>query len=173
MTSPTAGAAPPGAAVDAGPPVGIDAGAFYDLVSGRDDVNAASVLAIDAAANNTSLVIEISWRGWKLLFCGDAEKRSWQTMLANKQLEPVHFVKIAHHGSKTGTVADILDTVMPGESPDGKPRQAIVSTRHHMDWPSVPDDDTLKLYSDRCTLLDTSTVDPGQAVEAKFSGGDG
>jgi hypothetical protein len=38
-----------------------------------------------------------------------------------------------------------------------------------MDWPSVPDDDTLELYSGRCTLLDTSTVPPGQAVEATFS----
>jgi beta-lactamase superfamily II metal-dependent hydrolase len=157
---------------DGGPPVGIDAGAFYDLVNARDNVNAASVLAIDAAANNTSVVIEITWRGWKLLFCGDAEKRSWQTMLAKQQLKPVHFVKIAHHGSSTGTVADIFDTVMPHESPDGKPRQAIVSTRHHMDWPSVPDDDTLALYSGRCTLLDTSTVEPGQAVEARFSGDD-
>jgi beta-lactamase superfamily II metal-dependent hydrolase len=166
---PAAEAARPAASGDAGPPVGIDAGAFYDLVNARDNVNAASVLAIDAAANNTSVVIEITWRGWKLLFCGDAEKRSWQTMLANNQLEPVHFVKIAHHGSSTGTVADILDTVLPQEPPDDKSRQAIVSTRHHMDWPSVPDDDTLELYSGRCTLLDTSTVPPGQAVEATFS----
>ena len=59
---------------------------------------------------------------------------------------------------------------MPHKSADGKPRQAIVSTRHHMDWPSVPDDDTLALYGDRCTLLDTSTVEPGQAVEARFAG---
>ena len=162
-------AAPSTGAPDAGPPVGIDAGAFYDLVGSRDDANQQSILAIDAAANNTSVVIEITWRGWKLLFCGDAEKRSWQTMLANNQLEPVHFVKIAHHGSSTGTVADILDTVLPQEPPDDKSRQAIVSTRHHMDWPSVPDDDTLELYSGRCTLLDTSTVPPGQAVEATFS----
>jgi beta-lactamase superfamily II metal-dependent hydrolase len=154
---------------DTPPPVGVDAGAFYDLVRSRDDVNSDSVLQIDAAANNTSVVVEITWRGWKLLFCGDAEERSWQTMLDNKQLEPVHFIKIAHHGSVNGTVPDILDTVFPEPNPDGKPRQAVVST-HDKDWNSVPDDSTLDLYRARCTLLDTRSVAEGEAIEATFQG---
>ena len=37
---------------------------------GRD-----TILAIDKAANNTLIVLEVRWRGWRLLFGGDAEER--------------------------------------------------------------------------------------------------
>ena len=35
---------------------------------------------IDSAANNTSVVFAFEWRGWRLLFPGDAEHGSWKTM---------------------------------------------------------------------------------------------
>jgi beta-lactamase superfamily II metal-dependent hydrolase len=152
------------------PPVGVQAGAFYDLVQSRNHVNRQAIMEIDKAANNTSIVLEISWRGWKLLFAGDAEERSWHMMSDRDVLEPVHFVKISHHGSINGTVADILDTVFPDGAGDGKPRRALVST-HDDDWDSVPNPDTLTLYSDRgCQLFDTRDVDPGEFVEIVFEG---
>jgi beta-lactamase superfamily II metal-dependent hydrolase len=167
-----ASAAPPSASATAAPapPVGVDAGAFYDLVASRNDLNRLSILEIDAAANNTSIVFEITWRGWKLLFPGDAEERSWHTMLDKRLLEPVHFVKVAHHGSINGTVATVLDTVLPAVSTDGRPRRALVST-HSDDWQSVPDEHTLDLYRHRqdCTLVDTRDVKDGAAVEIRFS----
>ena len=152
------------------PPVGVQAGAFYDLVQSRNHVNRQAIMEIDAAANNTSIVLEISWRGWKLLFPGDAEERSWETMRDQELLKPVHFVKISHHGSVNGTVAEILDVVFPEDDPDGKPRRALVSTHDH-DWDSVPDPDTLKLYPKRgCEVLDTRDVAEGEAVEIVFEG---
>ena len=153
------------------PPVGVDAGAFYDLLASRSDLNRRSILEIDAAANNTSIVFEITWRGWKLLFPGDAEERSWNMMLQRGLLKPVHFVKVAHHGSINGTVAEVLDTVLPALSKDGRPRSAVVSTHLH-DWPSVPDENTLDLYRHRqgCTLFDTRDAKDGAAVEIRFPG---
>ncbi len=152
------------------PPVGVQAGAFYDLVQSRNHTNRQAIMEIDAAANNTSIVLEISWRGWKLIFAGDAEEKSWETMRDQDLLEPAHFVKVSHHGSVNGTVAEILDVVFPDDDPDGKPRRAVVST-HDDDWKSVPDPDTLELYTNRnCELFDTRTVEPGEAVEIRFEG---
>ena len=153
------------------PPVGVDAGAFYDLVFARRHLTRQAILEIDAAANNTSIVFEITWRGWKLLFAGDAEERSWDMMLDKGVLEPVHFIKIAHHGSVNGTAADALDTTFPESSPDAKARHAVVST-HDDDWDSVPDGDTLDLYRSRddCELHDTRDVDEGDAVTITFAG---
>ena len=52
-------------------------------------------------------------------------------------LEPVHFVRFFRHGSINGTLREFLDVVLPGDPPDERPRQAIVST-HKGDWDSVP-----------------------------------
>ena len=149
----------------------MDAGAFYDLVFARRRQTRDSILEIDAAANNTSIVFEITWRGWKLLFPGDAEEKSWEMMLDKDVLEPVHFIKIAHHGSVNGTVADVLETVFPQAGSDGNPRHAVVST-HDKDWASVPDGDTLGLYRKRddCELHDTRDVAEGTPVTITFAG---
>ena len=83
------------------PPEGVDAGAFYNLLDVRHGTSTA-LLSIDQASNNTSIVMHIEWNGWKLLFTGDAEKRSWRTMDRLKLVKPVHFLKVSHHGSHTG-----------------------------------------------------------------------
>lgn len=150
------------------PPVGVDAGAYFDLVASRSQLNRRSILEIDAAANNTSIVLEIEWRGWRLLFGGDAEERSWQTMEEQGLLRPVHFVKIAHHGSVNGTDPHVLDTVLPQQPHDSRGRFALVST-HDGDWDSVPDSDTIDLYQGRgCTIFDTRHVSRGEAVVVSF-----
>jgi beta-lactamase superfamily II metal-dependent hydrolase len=88
------------------PPRGVDAGAFYNLLDVRHTNSASSLLSIDQAANNTSVVMLLEWNGWKLLFSGDAEKRSWKTMDAKGLVQPVHFLKVSHHGSHTpGTLS--------------------------------------------------------------------
>jgi len=151
------------------PPVGVDAGSFFDLVNSRHQLNRETILEIDAAANNTSLVLEIEWRGWTLLFPGDAEGRSWLTMKENELLRPVHFIKVSHHGSMNGTEPSVIEDLMPLVAPDQRERRAVVST-HEDDWDSVPDPPTLDLYRRRCTLLDTRTVSRGEAVEIVFAG---
>ena len=97
------------------PPSGVDAGAF--LRPGRDARRAGVVdnlLAIDKAANNTSVVFGLEWRGWRLLFPGDAELASWKTMKAKGVLEPVHFLKVATTAATTARPdGDVLDAFLP------------------------------------------------------------
>ena len=154
------------------PPPGVDPGAFFDLLTSRQRETRTRIMEIDAANNNTSVVLEIEWRGWRLLFPGDAELKSWQRMYDEKLLRPVHFVKVSHHGSHNGTHDELFDQLMPPESPDGRPRHAVVSTQDG-DWDSVPEVETLATYSSRCTLHDTRTVARGTPVEIVFPGGRG
>jgi beta-lactamase superfamily II metal-dependent hydrolase len=151
------------------PPPGVDPGAYFDLLAARRRGTRTRIMEIDAANNNTSVVLELEWRGWRLLFPGDAELASWRLMREQQALRPVHFVKVAHHGSHNGTFEEHFDDLMPAESPDGRPRHAVVST-HDGDWDSVPDLDTLATYAARCTVHDTRTVERGAAVEIVFPG---
>ena len=151
------------------PPTGVDPGAFFDLVASRQRHRRQLVLEIDKAANNTSIVLEIEWRGWRLIFGGDAEERSWEMMLDTGVLRPADLVKISHHGSENGTVEAALDAVLPKVAPDDRPRHAILST-HDGDWPSVPDPGTVDLYASRGVVHDTRTVARGGAVEVRLPG---
>ena len=111
------------------PPPGVDVGAFLRLMEARRSGVADNLLAIDKAANNTSIVFAIEWRGWRLLFSGDAEIRSWKTMAKEKMLKPVHFLKVAHHGSHNGTPTDdIFEAILPETPSDDKARYAAIST---------------------------------------------
>jgi beta-lactamase superfamily II metal-dependent hydrolase len=80
------------------------------------ELDMADLLAIDKAANNTSLVLRISANGKTLLFPGDAESESWALMKQKQLLEPVDLLKLAHHGSVNGMpfegANDVLDTVV-------------------------------------------------------------
>ena len=138
------------------PPAGVDAGAFYDLVDARRTGLHDNLLAIDKAANNTSIVFSLEWRGWKLLFPGDAEQESWRMMDEQGVLEPVHLLKIAHHGSWNGTPqGEILDKILPPTRPDDRKRYAVVSTCLDT-YPGVPDDTTENTLRARIDELHTT-----------------
>lgn len=150
------------------PPRGVDAGAFYNLLDARHGATS-SLLAIDQAANNTSVVLLLEWKGWRLLFTGDAEKRSWRTMDARTQLKPVDFLKISHHGSHTGLPpTPILDKVLPRPAA-GEPikRRAVVST-YPGTYPGVPDDATINAVAERAVVLSTRDEPPKPFVEIRF-----
>lgn len=101
-----------------------------------------NLLAIDQAANNTSVVFTLTWRGWRLLFPGDAEVRAWRTMNKHGLLKPVHFLKIGHHGSHNGTPSpELLDKVLPNPAPDNRQRHAVVCTCAGS-YNNVPDEKT-------------------------------
>ncbi len=137
------------------PPSGVDAGAFYALVEMRRQGHTDNLLAIDRAANNTSVVFLLEWRGWKLLFTGDAEQASWRIMDRYGKLEPVHFLKVAHHGSWNGTPPlELLEKVLPKVKPDARKRYAAVSTCEDT-YSGVPDQDTLDQIMSRCELKST------------------
>lgn len=143
------------------PPPGVNGGSFYDLVMSRRQGYADNLLTIDSANNNTSVVFCLNWRGWRLLFTGDAEQRSWKTIwkkIKNKETPfendflPIHFLKISHHGSHTGMpVPELLDKMLPKNPPDERRRYAAVSTCLDC-YNNVPDDGSLEEIGKRCEV---------------------
>jgi hypothetical protein len=105
--------------------------------------------------NNTSVVLLIEWRGKRLLFVGDAEwdtkfkegkaNGAWNVMWHERKAalrDPIHFLKIGHHGSENATPwndledgqetepSRILDAILPLPQGSAKPKaRAIVSTK--------------------------------------------
>ncbi len=115
-------------------------------------------------------MLELEWRGWRLLFTGDAEIASWKLFHAQGLLRPVHVVEVSHHGSHNGTYEELIDELLPATAPDGRERHARVSSTHDGDWESVPNDETLRTYASRCQLHDTRDVERGAAVEIVLPG---
>jgi beta-lactamase superfamily II metal-dependent hydrolase len=139
------------------PPAGVDAGAFYDLVEARSRGFADNLLTIDRAANNTSVVLCMEWRGLRFLFPGDAELESWAMMQQQGTLRPVDFVKVSHHGSHNGTPeGGLLDAFLPLPASSKKKRRAVISTWDNT-YSGIPHQPTNDKLRDRCTL--TSTLD--------------
>jgi beta-lactamase superfamily II metal-dependent hydrolase len=153
------------------PPEGVDLDAFLNIEEARTDGIAYNALAIDDAANNTSVVFLLTWRGWKLLFTGDAELLSWETMQKNKVLRPVHFLKVSHHGSYNGTPGGtIFEAILPKTQPDGMGRQAAVSTWKTKSYPKIPDEDTKARIASRCELQSTLDDTKKLFFDLEFSG---
>lgn len=137
------------------PPAGVDAGAFYDLVAMREAGIWDTLLAIDRAANNTSIVFSLTWRGKVLVFAGDAELKSWAMMDQHGVLQRADFLKVSHHGSHNGTPATaILDKVLPAGTPNA--RTAAISTWRDT-YGGIPDTPTNEKFAGRATL--SSTLD--------------
>jgi hypothetical protein len=163
------------------PPPGVDAGAFYNLVEHRKSYGD-SLLEIDSAANNTSVVFCLSWRGWKLLFPGDAEERSWREMDKRGLLRPVDFLKISHHGSRTGMLpGELLDKIMePEKTPGSAPRFAALSAYPDPEkvgaagqkwtYKDVPQREVLDKLRLRAELRQTWEVPDGGYIEYAFEG---
>lgn len=156
------------------PPAGVSAGHFFDLVRFRSGGMLNNLLAIDKAANNTSIVLELSWQGWTILLPGDAEEKSWEIMERHGLLKPVDVLKISHHGSPNGSPEEIYDRVLPAEraKPGKKDRKgkkaaytgnriAIMSTAPGA-YNGVPDERTAQHMAERARLYDTRTLKPGQ-----------
>lgn len=150
-------------------PKGVDPAAFEALLEFSRTGLGDEMIAIDRAANNTSVVFLIEWRGWRLLFTGDAELRSWRTMEQQKKLRPVHFVKVGHHASHNGTPDEsILEQILPIRRPDSRRRTALVST-HENTYNGVPDNDTMARLERRVDkLIQTTEVPVGSPVEIRF-----
>lgn len=121
------------------PPPGVATEDFYRLVEARRHGYFENLLAIDAAANDTSIVFCLNWHGWKLLLTGDAEFRSWKTMNKHEVLEPVHFLKVSHHGSRNGMPSPVLlDKILPDRQKMHQEVKALISTYPDV-YSNVPD----------------------------------
>ena len=85
-------------------------------------------------------------------------------------LQPVHFLKVGHHGSFNGTpLVTQLDKVLPKKKPDRRKRRAIVSTYPNT-YGGVPDADTLKLIEERCQLQSVEGLPDGGYLDIEFTG---
>lgn len=141
------------------PPPGVHPESFHRLVETRRRGYFEHLMSIDRAANNTSVVFRLKWHGWNLLFPGDAELESWRTMAAKGMLEPVHFLKVSHHGSGNGTPQGrALETILPADPPDGRERAAAISTYPGV-FSGVPDD-SVRATLDDLGLRTYPTTDP-------------
>jgi hypothetical protein len=153
------------------PPAGVDAGAFFDLVESRRHGYGENLLSIDKAANNTSVVFCLEWHGWRLLFPGDAEEKSWAIMEKNGRLDaPIDFLKIGHHGSHNGTPSpEILDKLLPI---DGRPRFAAVCTCADVygdtEATAVPHEATLAELARRSKVSSVEGLPPGGHLDLIF-----
>jgi beta-lactamase superfamily II metal-dependent hydrolase len=115
-------------------------------------------------------VFDLDWRGWRLLFAGDAEIRSWRTMAREGALKPVHFLKVSHHGSHNGTPTDeIFDAILPPVPPDDRPRSAVISTWEKT-YPGIPHQPTNTRLAERATVRTTLDDRDGLFYELDFPG---
>jgi beta-lactamase superfamily II metal-dependent hydrolase len=148
---------------------GVDGGAFYNLIEHMDGAFSESVYAIDAAGNDTSVVFELTWRGRRLLFTGDAEQESWEQMYENTSLEPLDFFKIGHHGSITARPPlAALDKILPQIRRDHA--LAALSTYPGVPFKSIPDTETLNSIKARTKKVYSSTgADDGKPVRVTFT----
>jgi beta-lactamase superfamily II metal-dependent hydrolase len=152
-------------------PEGVDPAAFRKLLQFLESGVSDSLLAIDRAANNTSVVFLLEWRGWRLLFPGDAEIRSWAFMDRCRLLRPIHFLKVSHHASRNGTPPEaLLEQLFPGERADDRPRTALFSTAPNV-YSGVPDsftEERIKVRVDN--WVDTQSAPLGGYAEVAFEG---
>ncbi len=144
----------------------------------RDDVadlDVNDLLAIDKAANNTSLVVRVTVGGKVMFFPGDAEQESWAIMKTKGLLGPVDLLKVAHHGSVNGMPYDGAESVVDDMlRPDGT-TVAVVSTCRGVYGKSaetaIPHRRLMALLKSRCArVIDTEhDARPGAHVDVEIA----
>jgi hypothetical protein len=98
-------------------------------------------------ANSASSALMVTWGQTRLLLCGDCERPSWNVWAeAGRNLtEPIHGMKIGHHGSNNGVFEPVLERL-------GDHSYAVV-TPFNRGRKSLPQGEALRQYSARCSFL--------------------
>ncbi len=146
------------------PPAGVDAGAFADLLRSREEGFLNSLLQIDRAANNTSVVFRMTIGGRVLLFVGDAETKSWRMMDRQKLLGPVDFLKLGHDGSHNGMPQDLIAKLLPERK---KARHVGLSTCTGC-YNNVPHETLLSELGARAKVHDTRKASAGGYIDIEL-----
>jgi beta-lactamase superfamily II metal-dependent hydrolase len=101
-----------------------------------DQPYGALAAALDAAVNNTSLILMLEIAGQYLLFPGDAQWGAWNEILQNPAtrdlLSQTTLLKVSHHGSHNATPRELIESVITGKF------TALFSTSHVTQWPDIP-----------------------------------
>lgn len=92
--------------------------------------------------NNNSIVMKLTYNNFKILFTGDIEKIAEEeiikTYTKTNKLN-TNIIKIAHHGSKTSSIQEFLESV--------KPQIALIGVGKDNNF-GHPNDDVLKRLED-------------------------
>ena len=70
----------------------------------------------DNVLNNNSLIVRLCYKNFKMLFTGDIEEIAEQRLLQkyeNTEKLTADILKVAHHGSKSSSIAEFLEKVNP------------------------------------------------------------
>jgi competence protein ComEC len=94
----------------------------------------ADYIPLDTPKNNDSLVVRLTYGSRSFLLTGDVERPIEREMLEAGELRPTDVLKVAHHGSRTSSTDDFLETVHPAfavisagfENSYGHPHPAIL-----------------------------------------------
>ena len=96
---------------------------YLDIVSPEEAKN-------EAESNDNSLVIDLKYGSFEAILAGDAPKEILNKVLVR---EPLDYIKLSHHGSKTGTDIFTVDNFMPklavisvGKNNYGHPNEEIL-----------------------------------------------
>ena len=96
--------------VKQGDRVDIDKGVYFDILFPEDELLQENVL------NNNSIVAKLYYKNFSALFTGDIEEIAEKNLVekygkTNKLRSTL--LKVAHHGSKSSSIKDILDKIRP------------------------------------------------------------
>lgn len=93
--------------------------------------------------NDTSIVFSLTYNKTSVLFLGDITAKKQEEMMAKVALPKSQVLKVAHHGSKTGTSQKLLEIVQP--------KYAVISSGAGNDF-GHPAPSTLSLLSAQIVL---------------------
>lgn len=91
-------------------------------------------LTVKSFSNNNSIVFRLAFGKRKLLFTGDIEKETEKSLMQNISCLKADVVKVAHHGSRTSSTKEFIDSVkaeyaiisVGRRSPFDHPHQEVV-----------------------------------------------
>jgi competence protein ComEC len=85
------------------------------------------------STNENSIVILLRYRDFKAILTGDALSEDLVDDVKNNQINSVNYIKISHHGSKTGTNKELLELLEPkiaaisvGKNSYGHPQKEVL-----------------------------------------------
>ena len=96
--------------VEEGNTINIDKNTYLDILWPEEKQIKDNVL------NNNSLIVRLCYKNFKMLFTGDIEAIAEQRLLQkyeNTEKLTADILKVAHHGSKSSSIAEFLEKVNP------------------------------------------------------------
>lgn len=97
--------------VEAGQKINIEKELYFDILW----PNSKNIIS-ENSINNNSLVCKVMYKNFSCIFTGDIEKVAEEEILKqykNSNKLKANVLKVAHHGSKSSSIEEFLETVKP------------------------------------------------------------